>query len=202
MIHHTRSKKLCTAVGLLLSCGALVVAVQEAATRFGHFAYKEAAADALRAAGNYRATDRVVQLAVPAAEAFAKLRTAALADGVKLVPISGFRTVEYQRGLFNRAIKRYGSEARAARWVAPPGYSEHHTGLALDIGDESEPACDTEPCFVKTRASEWLKKNAARFGFELSFPQNHGAVSYEPWHWRFIGDESSRKIFAAARAAE
>jgi len=110
MIHHTRSKKLCTAVGLLLSCGALVVAVQEAATRFGHFAYKEAAADALRAAGNYRATDRVVQLAVPAAEAFAKLRTAALADGVKLVPISGFRTVEYQRGLFNRAIERYGSE--------------------------------------------------------------------------------------------
>jgi D-alanyl-D-alanine carboxypeptidase len=200
MILPSRSMNLCAATGLLLlSAGAAPVAGQDAPARFGHLAYKEAAQGELRAAGRYRATDRVVQLAAPAAEAFAKLRAAAQTDGVKLVPISGFRTVEYQRGLFHRAIERYGSAARAARWVAPPGHSEHHTGLALDIGDESEPDCDTEPCFVKTRAFEWLKKNAARFGFELSFPQNHGAVSYEPWHWRFIGDDSSKKVFAAAR---
>ena len=76
-------------------------------------------------------------------------------------------------------------------WVAPPGYSEHHTGLALDIGDLDHPETDVEVSFEETPAFEWLKNNADRFGFELSFPVgNPQGVSYEPWHWRFVGELS------------
>ena len=166
------------------------------AERYGHRAYTEARAEELRPVGKYRDTGRVVQLAAPAAAAFKAMQKAAAGDGVKLVPISGFRTRDYQAGLFERAVRRHGSEERAARWVAPPGYSEHHTGLALDIGDEARRDCDVELCFEKTAAHQWLEKNAARFGFELSFPPGReSGPAFEPWHWRYIGDDASRTLF-------
>jgi LAS superfamily LD-carboxypeptidase LdcB len=168
----------------------------EPATQYGHRAYAVADESALEAAGNYRDTGRVVRLAAPVARAFAELQAAARADGVGLVPISGFRSRAYQAGLFERAVKRLGSEERAARWVAPPGYSEHHTGRALDLGDEAEPACDVKLCFEKTRAYEWLRAHAARFGFELSFPPGRTAgPAFEPWHWRWVGDADNRTFF-------
>ena len=166
------------------------------AERYGHRAYAEARAEELKPAGKYRDTGRVVQLVAPAAAAFQKMQGAAAEDGVKLVPISGFRTREYQAGLFARGVKRHGSEECAARWVAPPGYSEHHTGLALDVGDEARRDCDVEMCFKKTAAHEWLQKNAARFGFELSFPAGRDSgPAFEPWHWRYVGDDASRAVF-------
>jgi D-alanyl-D-alanine carboxypeptidase len=173
---------------------------QDANSGFGHRAYREAAAEFLRPVGRYRQTDREVQLTAVAAAAFESMRGAARADTVHLVPVSGFRTVAYERGLFTRAIRRHGTPERAARHVAPPGYSEHHTGLAIDIGDSAAAACDAEVCFAGTRAGAWLLRNAGRFGFELSFPDGSGAVSYEPWHFRYIGDGASRAVFAAARA--
>ena len=57
-----------------------------------------------------------------------------------------------------------------------------------NLADGERPECDVEPPFEKTRAFHWLKKNAARFGYELSFPRNNRrGVNYEPWHWRFNG---------------
>lgn len=156
-------------------------------TLYGHLAYEETD-EPLADAGRYRDTGRVVQLRTEAAGAFRAMREAALEAGVKLVPISGFRTRNYQDGLFSRAIGKYGNTEAAARWVAPPGYSEHHTGLAVDIGALESPETDVETTFEDTPSFAWLKDNAGLFGFEISFPRdNPQGVSYEPWHWRYTG---------------
>ena len=153
---------------------------------YGHLKYEETD-QPLAAAGNYRDTGRVVQLRSDAARAFREMQKAAREAGVELVPISGFRTKGYQEGLFSRAIGKYGNEASAARWVAPPGYSEHHAGLAVDIGALRSPETDVETTFEGTPEFTWLRDNAKRFGFELSFPrENLQGVSYEPWHWRYV----------------
>ena len=115
---------------------------------------------------------------------------------MKIIPISGFRTVVYQEKLFQRAVMKYGSENAAIRWVARPGNSEHHTGLVIDLGDEENPESDVEPPFEKTPAFRWLQKNAVQFGFEISFPRNNPrGVNYEPWHWRFVGTPEAKRVF-------
>lgn len=167
-----------------------------AAEKYGHRSYETAPDSALFPAGKYRATGRLVRLRPPAAEAFQAMASAARAAGLSLIPISGFRSLDYQRGLFKRAVRRYGSERKAARWVAPPGHSEHHTGWTLDLGDGDRPATDIETSFEKTPVHLWLTKNAAAHGFELSFPRgNPQGVSYEPWHWRYVGTEEARRAF-------
>ena len=145
--------------------------------------------------GKYRSSGRTVIMLAPAAAAFQEMREAAQREGIKIIPISGYRGLSIQKFLFDMGVKEYGSPERAARWYAPPGYSEHHTGLALDVGEHAHPECDIQPCFEKTHAYNWLAKNAQRFGFELSFPRNGDRVSFEPWHWRFVGDAESLKVF-------
>lgn len=167
-----------------------------ASEKFGHRFYVEAPSSSLAEVGHYRGTGRVVQMRTPAAQAFLKMASAARIEGVGIVPISGFRPIAYQKNLFARAVKRYGSEQKAARWVAPPGYSEHATGWALDLGDESHRATDIEQTFKSTPAFRWLSSHAQRFGFELSFPLNNPqGVNHEPWHWRFIGTDEARATF-------
>lgn len=156
----------------------------------------EAAETDLVLIGRYRQTDREVKLRADAANAWNVLVAEASITGVKLIPISGFRSIAYQEILFQSAVVKHGSEEAAARWVARPGFSEHHTGLALDVGDEDHPAYDVEMPFEETRAFEWLKDNAGRFGFELSFPRgNLSGISYEPWHWRYVGSAEAKQIF-------
>jgi hypothetical protein len=81
-------------------------------TKYGHFSYKEAPASDLAEAGRYRDTGRVVRLRIAAAKAFKEMAAAAKQDGIEIIPISGFRSVAYQRDLFARAVKRYGSEKK------------------------------------------------------------------------------------------
>lgn len=178
----------------LAGCRGFAVA-EKFSTLYGHQAYQQVMESRLRPVGKYRSTGRFVQLLPKAALAFQDMQKAAYSDGVKIVAISDFRSFSYQQGLFQSAVKRYGDEDRAARWVAPPGFSEHHTGLALDLGDQDHRECDNEPCFEKTPAYMWLTENARRFGYELSFPRNRTKISFEPWHWRFIGDKESKGIF-------
>jgi len=157
-------------------------------TYLGHKRYSEAQENNLVAAGRYRASPRIVMLLPEAASAFNDMQEDARIEEVFLVPISGYRSVKYQSRLFKRAVKKYGSTEKAARWVAPPGFSEHHTGLAIDIGDEEKPECDVELCFEKTDACKWLNENAGKYGFELLFKKTDASkVSYEPWHWRYLG---------------
>lgn len=173
---------------------------QVAETRLGHFAYSEVGTAELIEVGPYRQTKRMVQLRQPSAEALALMIQAARQAGIELVPISGFRSAAYQETLFTKAIEKRGSEIEAARWVAPAGYSEHHTGLAVDLGEGPEPEADVEPAFGDTAAYRWLAQHAASFGFEMSFPaHNSQGVGCEPWHWRFVGTPEAAEAFAAAR---
>ena len=87
-----------------------------------------------------------------------------------------------------------------ARVSAPPGHSEHATGYAVDFADGWNRECDFETCFGKTEAGLWLAEHAPTFGFELSFPEDNAqGVSFEPWHWRFVGTPEARQLFQAAR---
>lgn len=125
---------------------------------------------------------RPLWLTDAAARAWAMMRSAALAEGVALEAISGYRSHAYQLGIFRRKLRR-GQRLDAILAVnAAPGYSEHHSGRALDIGTPGEPPA--EESFELTPAFAWLLRNAARFGFSMSYPRDnpHGIV-YEPWHW-------------------
>lgn len=143
-----------------------------------------------------------VQVRRNAVASLTRLLKAAEHDGVPLKVAAGFRSVETQRAAFESGAKKKGLSLRSyAWWTAPPGFSEHHTGLAVDFADPKRPKTNFTPAsFSKTEAYIWLKTHAQAFGFELSFRENSGLrVAFEPWHWRFVGDEESRAIFAVAR---
>lgn len=120
------------------------------------------------------------------ADAWQRLRAAARQDGVVLDAISGYRSHAYQLGIFQRKLARGQSVADILRVNAAPGYSEHHSGCALDIGTPGEPPA--EESFEATDAFAWLSAQAGEFGFVLSYPRGnlHGIV-YEPWHWCWRG---------------
>ncbi|MGB3695041.1 MAG: M15 family metallopeptidase [Spirulinaceae cyanobacterium] len=132
-----------------------------------------------------------------AAVKFKEMVNAASAEGINLVALSGFRSVEDQKQLFFQVKEQRGEIAsQRAEVSAPPGYSEHHTGYAIDIGDGKLPAANLKTSFEETPAFKWLEKNAPRYSFELSFPEdNPQGIAYEPWHWRFVGDIESLETF-------
>lgn len=165
----------------------------------GHFAHEEAPAETLEAVGTYHG--RGIQLRGSAAQAYREMTAAALAAGIQVVPISGFRSIADQEYLFfQRAQNQAQRPQQRAEVSAPPGYSEHHTGYAIDVGDASMPQTDIEVSFEQTPAFGWLQTNAARFGFELSFPRDNAqGISYEPWHWRYVGDRHSLETFYQAQ---
>lgn len=163
---------------------------------FGHHVYSEAPSNQLRAIG--RAADGYeIRLREVAAKNYLSMEAAAKADGVDLVVISGFRTIaEQQQLFFDISKQRNQTPAQRAKVSAPPGHSEHHTGYAIDIGDANVASANLSTSFEKTAAFQWLQNNAAKYGFELSFPMNNSqGVMYEPWHWRFVGDDDSLRTF-------
>ncbi|NMG60416.1 D-alanyl-D-alanine carboxypeptidase family protein [Geitlerinema sp. P-1104] len=163
----------------------------------GHLPYEEAPPEDLRSI----VSDNTIKLRSAAAEAYLDMEAAARADGVWLMPLSGFRSIEDQEYLFFEIKAQRGQvPAQRAEVSAPPGHSEHHTGYAIDIGDADVPATNLSPDFENTAAFKWLRDNAAYFSFELSFPRdNPQNIAYEPWHWRFVGDRHSLETFYKAR---
>lgn len=127
-----------------------------------------------------------VRLTPRAAAAWRRMVAAAANDGVKLLPISGHRSVTRQARLIRRKLAAGQSITAILRLVAAPGCSEHHTGRAIDVGSPEDCALDED--FAQTAEFRWLKKHAARFGFQLSFPRkNAHGIGYEPWHWCWHG---------------
>ncbi len=126
---------------------------------------------------------RPLWLRAAAASAWTSMRRAARADGIALEAISGYRSHDYQLGIFRRKLARGLSVEDILKVNAAPGFSEHHGGTALDISTPGEPAA--EESFEKTAAFAWLRAKAGEFGFCMSYPRDnpHGIV-YEPWHWR------------------
>ncbi len=120
-----------------------------------------------------------------ASRAWQAMRDAAQGDDVVLESISGYRSHDYQLGIFERKLARGLRVDEILTVNAAPGYSEHHSGRALDIGAPDEPAA--EESFERTAAFGWLTAHAGKYGFAMSYPRDnpHGIV-YEPWHWRHV----------------
>ncbi|MGF6418204.1 D-alanyl-D-alanine carboxypeptidase [Stenotrophomonas sp. AN71] len=117
-----------------------------------------------------------------AAQGWQRMRRHAAQDGIALDAISGFRSHAYQLGIFDRKRARGLGVTEILKVNAAPGFSEHHSGHALDIGTPGD--APAEETFEATAAFAWLQAHAGEHGFQLSYPRGnpHGIV-YEPWHW-------------------
>lgn len=121
-----------------------------------------------------------------AAKAWRSMVAAAKADGINLRPFSGFRSYIHQRNLIERHRKEGRELETILTYIAIPGFSEHHTGRAVDIHGEGTPIL--EEAFENTNEFRWLSQNAHRFNFSLSYPRNNKwGIVYEPWHWLYKG---------------
>ncbi|MDP1580826.1 MAG: M15 family metallopeptidase [Candidatus Didemnitutus sp.] len=126
--------------------------------------------------------DQLIRLAPAAAAAWRRLRVAAAADGHTLLLLSGYRSVARQTRVIRRQLATGKSINEILRFVAAPGCSEHHTGRAIDLAAPSNLHLDG--AFARTPEYRWLRRNAARFGFTLSYPaRNPHRIGFEPWHW-------------------
>jgi D-alanyl-D-alanine carboxypeptidase len=126
--------------------------------------------------------DRDVYLDPKAKKAWKKMKKAANKVGIKLKIISAFRSYNYQKQLIQNKLDKGLSKEEILKVNTLPGYSEHHTGCAIDIGAKNEAILDEE--FDQTEAFDWLQQNAEKFGFFMSYPKkNTTGICYEPWHW-------------------
>jgi len=158
----------------------------EKATQFGYHPQAEALPSELR-----RIPGTNAQLAAPAATAYQRMVQAAKAQGISLYPISAYRSVQDQHNILKDKARRGMSPDEMLQFSAPAGYSEHHTGNAIDIGTSRE--TDLHGAFENTPAFNWLRANGPRYGFSLSYDKNSKGTGYEPWHWKYTGGETSGK---------
>lgn len=173
--------------------------------KYGHLPYTEANTSDLIVVSSFglRENQRFERLHQDAAFALMQMTNTARDEGVWIVLLSAFREFDRQSELFSYQIQKKGSPEEAAKSSAPPGYSEHHTGYAMDLGDGHTPDSDINQDFSNTQAFIWLLQRAGEFGFELSFPvDNSQGVSYEPWHWRFTGSAEAQAVFSQATSSE
>ena len=132
------------------------------------------------------ALERPQQMTAGTLQAWNRMRKTAEDEGVTLDLVSAFRSVDHQAAIIRRKLGAGQGIAAILAVSAAPGFSEHHTGCALDL---TTPGCPPlERSFEETDAFRWLEARAAAFGFRLSYPEGnlHG-ISYEPWHWCFVG---------------
>ena len=129
---------------------------------------------------------REYQLVPAAASAWRDLKAAAARDGIVLKIVSAFRSVDRQAEIVRRKLESGLSLDAIFAVSAPPGYSEHHTGRAVDIGTSGVRSLESQ--FEDTPAFRWLTANAGRFGFVMSYPRDNACgYVYEPWHWCYRG---------------
>jgi D-alanyl-D-alanine carboxypeptidase len=103
-------------------------------------------------------------------------------DGIRLLIVSGFRSFEYQAQLIRRKLATGQTIGEILRVNAAPGFSQHHTGTAIDVASPGSRPLTEE--FEDSAAFRWLLENAGRFGFSMTYPRdNPWGFVYEPWHW-------------------
>lgn len=125
-------------------------------------------------------------------DALIKLNNDTKSLGYKFRSSSPFRDYETQNTLFNRYVNNNGLEY-ALKSSAKPGFSEHQTGLAMDLNNGS-----SMYDFASTQESKWLQKNAHKYGFILRYPEgkeNITGYKFEPWHYRYVGVEAATYIY-------
>ena len=140
-----------------------------------------------------------IEVHIDMRDSLIKMRNEAKKDGIYLVFLSGYRSINLQNEIFY-SLKSFRNQeaAERARVSAPPGYSEHSTGFAIDSGDAAQRETDFETEFENTDAFKWLIKNAAKFHFKLSFSKDNKFIDYEPWHWRYEGSIEALKVFESS----
>ena len=159
----------------------------------GHLPYKEISKEKLVL------IETNIEVHKDMSESLLQMKEDAKNDGIFLVFLSGYRSINLQNDIFyTLKSKRNQIASERARVSAPPGYSEHSTGFAIDIGDANKRNTDFEVEFENTDAFRWLKNNAAKYHFKLSFNKNNKNVDYEPWHWRYEGSIEALKVFEAS----
>ncbi len=129
--------------------------------------------------------------------AFDKMAAAALLDDFRLTAFSTYRSFEYQTDLYQRYVERDGIE-EADRYSARPGYSEHQTGLAFDIGEVDKQEDWATSRFGETDAGRWIAENAHKYGFIMRYPDGKEPITgymYESWHFRYVGQEIATEIY-------
>ncbi len=128
-------------------------------------------------------------LSAVAYEAFLQMREAAEKEGLSLLVVSAYRTENYQRNLYNNKVRTAG-KVYADNYSARAGFSEHQTGLAVDIGS-------TKTTFENTAEFRWMQEHGHEYGFILRYPKGKEwltGYAYEPWHYRYVGADAARVI--------
>jgi len=136
--------------------------------------------------------------------AFQELAAEASLSGYDLVAFSTYRSYDYQTQLYDRYVTNDGQEA-ADRYSARPGYSEHQTGLAFDIGEKLFEQHFARESFGETAAGRWVAANAYKYGFIMRYPKGSEKITgymYEPWHFRYIGVELAGKVYQSNETLE
>ena len=134
-----------------------------------------------------------MQRLVPAtARAWREMKAAALSDGVELLLVSGFRSVRYQADLIRKKLGAGQDIASILKVNAAPGFSEHHTGRAVDVATPGSRPLTTD--FESSRAFAWLQDHAPSHGFTMPYGRDNAqGFSYEPWHWSQLGARGKRR---------
>lgn len=130
-----------------------------------------------------------------AAQALEVMFTAADNQGLHLQVSSAYRSYSYQTSLYNHYVDVQGKSVADSQ-SARPGYSEHQTGLAVDVEPTSR-KCEVEECFATTPEGEWIAANAYKYGFIIRYPkdmQNVTGYIFEPWHIRYIGQDLAAEM--------
>lgn len=139
--------------------------------------------------------NEIMRMRTEAAAATEKMFADAKLAGLNLEISSAYRSYSFQTGLYNNYVRTQG-QAAADNQSARPGYSEHQTGLAVDIQPVGG-KCHLEECFGDLPEGIWLLANAHKYGFVLRYPKDKQQITgyvYEPWHYRFVGTELSAEI--------
>lgn len=135
-----------------------------------------------------------------AAEALEEMYAACKEEtGMTLISVSGYRAYRSQYNIYHRKLVRVkNNEAKAQEYVAPPGASEHQTGLAMDVGQKNAAALNEK--FRNTIGGKWVAANCWRFGFILRYGETWEDITgykYEPWHFRYVGKKFAKEIHEA-----
>lgn len=136
------------------------------------------------------------QLTPETAEAWREMKQRAIEAGVPLLLVSGFRSVRHQADIIRRKLAAGQPIAAILTVNAAPGFSEHHTGRAIDIATPGTRPLTEQ--FESSAAFAWLRQNAASFGFRMPYDRgNRFGFEYEPWHWSQLDGQRRRKQSSA-----
>ena len=130
-------------------------------------------------------------------EKLKELQKGAKENGYTINLVSGYRSYDYQKTLYNNYVKKHG-QSLADTFSARPGHSEHQTGLSFDVGKVSD-------AYGETESGIWLSKNAHLYGFIIRYPKGKQEITgykYEPWHIRYLGVETATKVYESGLCLE